>query len=98
MPLDLLAVYRKDCCCGVAGVVSRIVEGGSSAINSWLPIGNQSTSWAIRLKAPAASCAEQRLRALVRISRYHSGNLLRGSSARVVNMVNAGVDMAEVVG
>ena len=57
----------------------------------------QSISWAIKPKAPAASCAEQRLRALVRISRYHSGKLLRGSSARVVNMVNAGVDMADVV-
>ena len=32
-----------------------------------------------------------------RISRYHSGKLLRGSSARVVNMVSAGVDMADVV-
>ena len=40
MPLDSLAVYRKDCWCGVAGVVSGIVEGGSSAIIRCLPCGN----------------------------------------------------------
>ncbi len=40
MSPDLLAVYRENCCCGVAGVGSRKVKGGSSAVIRWVPCGN----------------------------------------------------------
>ena len=67
MALGGLSVYSKDGGWGVSSVVSGIVKGWTCAIDGWLSSctidglvktpGNccQSTSRAIRLRAPAAS-------------------------------------------